>query len=265
MLYNIATYQRFEVNTDATLRKQETHEMVGQWETLHHSLLIIKQLAHYYFAIAVIKMFPSAPPAITLLSNLNKHDDNIGLEAIGGSPTDTAHPPHSTTVMGSLSWNPGRKSWSRVFCLCKWPHYPHCHVVMLPLTDISIKLLEYRSQWSRERLQLNSNCWIRNERTHCMCLLLIYVCLLSAITLLLLKKYPVVDNWLYYRARNRLWRMFPDPSSGVSNWTVQCAYMEQTGVRPSTVFCPSHSALMKNHKDWIHVSFRPPPQGGSHA
>ena len=55
----------------------------------------------------------------------------------------------------------------------------HCHVVMLPLTDISIKLLE--------RLKLNSNCRIRHERTPCMCVWSTYFCLLSAITFMLLK------------------------------------------------------------------------------
>ena len=58
---------------------------------------------------------------------------------------------------------------------------PHCHAVMLPLTDISIKLLEYRSKrtWKAkiEQKLLNK----KRQNTLHMCVWSTYVCLLSAI------------------------------------------------------------------------------------
>ena len=77
---------------------------------------------------------------------------------------------------------------------------PHCQIVVLQLTDISIKLLKYRSKWTckaNTEQKLSNMKW---ENTLDVRLVNFVFCLLSAITFMLLK-YPLVDNWLYYRAR----------------------------------------------------------------
>ena len=73
---------------------------------------------------------------------------------------------------------------------------------MLPLIDRQI--VPNKITRILERLKLNKNCWIWNKRTPCMCVWSTYFYSLSDITFMLLKKYPVVDNWLCIQPGNRL-------------------------------------------------------------
>ena len=72
----------------------------------------------------------------------------------------------------------------------------HCHIVVLPLTNISIKLIEYRSKWTRNAKIEQKILNMTGQHTlHVRLFNLLFVCCLPLY--LCYYKYPVVDNWLY--------------------------------------------------------------------